>query len=208
MGIKKYSYLFLLPLFLLCAAPALAAGVQPDRDFSMNIPDGWETVNRDGLNRVNPAVKDMFECLDGPEQNLRLAGWKMEGGKVLGAFCVRHIRSGSGKTLKLLKESTGKSRDYIAGKFIDTFAGDIHAGYGKRGMRVTEMSGDLLEAGSDLIMVLDGKIQGKDRQLMRSTTVFLHGDSLVNVGVVYALDAPAALVKELDELPLSVTWKK
>jgi hypothetical protein len=201
---------FLALLSPLAATPRiLAAEVALDAGCSVSIPDGWETLGRDVAELADPDVKRLFDCLDESVGELKVLGWKKGTDNALqGAFCLRYRKDGMGKVLGLLKQSAGKERDEAAGRVIDAFAGDIHASYGRRDMRVTDMSGDMLDAGDGVIMILDGKIQGAGFSLMRSTTAILHGDSLVHVGVVYVATAPPSVVEQLEELPLTVKWKK
>ena len=132
----------------------------------------------------------------------------MDGKKVLGAYCVSYHKSGSRQAAVLLRYSKGKEHDDLAKKFVETYAGVIAGGYKRRDIRLIDMSADLLEAGKDLIMILDGKVDGSTGQYIRSATIILHDDSLLNIGAVYALDAPQAVKDELDAMPLSVTWRR
>lgn len=187
---------------------AVAGTIEPDPDFRMSAPDGWEHLIRDFSNLTHPTVAHVLDCVDENPALLKQVGWKMDGKKVLGAYCISYRKSGMRQAAVLLRYSKGKEHDDLAKKFIDTYAGEIAGGYQRRDIRLSGMSADLLEAGQDLIMILDSRIDGSTGQYMRSATIVLHDDALLNVGTVYALDAPQAVKDELDALPLSVVWRR
>lgn len=205
-----FSFCLLLAATVPVTVPAVAfaASVSPDTDFSLTVPEGWELLGVNGAS-LPEAVAKRLDCVDDAPSEGKLVGWKTDaGGAFVGAFCVTYRKSGMGKALRMIKSSRGKQREDMAAKFIDTFAGTLHAGYAKRDMRVVDLSGDLLDAGDDLIMIMDGKVQGGDGTYMRSSTVIMHGDGMLNVGSVYGAAAPDAVRDDLDGLPLSVVWKK
>lgn len=193
---------------LIFGSTAFAGSIEPDPDFTMAAPDGWEYLIRDFGNLTHPTVAHVLDCVDDDPSRLKQVGWKMDGKKVLGAYCISYRKSGMRQAAVLLGYSKGKEHEDLAKKFIDTYAGEIVGGYRKRDVALTDMSADLLEAGKDLIMVLDSKISGVTGEYMRSATIILHDDALLNVGAVYALDAPQAVKDQLDAMPLSVTWRR
>lgn len=192
---------------LMLAPAAYADTVQPDPDFSITTPDGWEHLLRDFSNLTHPTVAHILDCVDENPALLKQVGWKIEGGKVLGAYCISYRKTGMRQAAVLLQYSKGKEHDALAKKFIDTYAGEIDSGYQRRGITLTDMSADLFEAGKDLLMILDSKIAGSTGQYMRSATIILHDDALLNVGTVYAEDAPQTVREQLESMPLSVIWR-
>lgn len=193
----------------LALAPAAhAASVQPDPDFSIVTPDGWDHLLRDFSNLTHPTVAHVLDCVDEDPSLLKQVGWKIEGGKVLGAYCISYRKSGMRQAAVLLQYSKGAEHDALARKFIDTYAGEIHSGYQRRDIALTDMSADLLEAGKDLLVIIDSKIAGATGRYMRSATIILHDDALLNVGTVHAEDAPQAVRDQLESMPLSVTWRR
>lgn len=195
-------------LLTIFCPPALAASVRPDADFSMDTPDDWVTLRRDFTGLAHPAVAHMLDCVDDNPAHLKEIGWKVKGNKVLGAYCISYRNSGMRQAAVLLRQSKGNEQKALTKKFIDTYAGEIQTGYKRRGIALTDMSADLIDAGKDLFMILDSKISGPTGRYMRSATVILHEDALLNVGTVYAVDAPVAVKDQLEAMPLSVIWRR
>lgn len=205
---KLLAFLTTLTLQVFLGSTAFAESVRPDADFTMTTPDGWDSLNCDFAELYHPTVAHMLDCVDEEPSRLKQIGWKMEGSKVLGAYCISYRKTGMRNAAVLLRNSRGSEREALSKKFIDTYAGEIQSGYRRRGIALTDMSADLLEAGKDLIMILDSKISGPGGKYMRSATIILHDDALLNVGTVYALDAPSAVSAQLDAMPLSVVWRR
>lgn len=195
---------------LLAAMPvgqAAAGRVHPDRDFSVNVPDGWQTLS-DGIRQnVPPSVSSVLDCVDDVPSELKMVGWKLgENDKVEGAFCITYKKGGFGKVRQALKESKGKDRETLVAKYMDSVAAHIKQGYeNKRGMRVA-MTGELLEAGQDFVLVLEGRVKGPEGQRARTATAYLHGDGQVTINGLYALDAPDAVLNALDAIPVTLQW--
>lgn len=205
---KLLAFLTTLTLQVFLGSTALAESVRPDADFTMTTPDGWDSLRRDFSELSHPAVAHVLDCVDEDPSRLKQIGWKMEGSKVIGAYCISYRKSGMRNAAVLLRNSKGNEREALSKKFVDTYAGEIQSGYQRRGIALTDMSADLIEAGKDLIMILDSKISGPNVQYMRSATIILHNDALLNVGTVYALDAPSAVSASLEAMPLSVVWRR
>lgn len=202
-----------LTLCFFAAAPQIAALAETAKfakSFSIQVPDNWDSVDQDIAGTVPKAVARMLDCVDNNPAELMRVGWKLdESGKVIGAYCISYQHRGMGRVRSLLKTSTGKQREEIATMVVDSFAGKIHKGYEeKRNMRVKDMSGELIEAGEDAILVIDARITGGSAPFMRSGTVLLHGEASLSVDAVYDPAAPASLIKELEDMPLSVQWKQ
>lgn len=194
-------------LLLLPSYPAFAATIAPDQDFTLQAPDGWEVLSRDFANLTHPSVAHVLDCVSDDPAELKQVGWKIENGKVFGAYCISYRKSGMRQAAVLLKYSKGKEHEDLTAKFVDTFAGAIHAGYAKRNITVRDMSADLLDAGDDIIMILDSRIAGEAGDYVRSATAFLHDDSLLNVGFIYNTSAPLSVREQLEAMSLSVKWK-
>ncbi|MDL2316545.1 hypothetical protein LJC59_05625 [Desulfovibrio sp. OttesenSCG-928-A18] len=195
-------------LFLL-TAQAHAALVHPDKDFSLYAPDGWTILNGNIASKTPAPVKRMLDCSDNSSVELKQLGWKGgPNGEVLGAYCISYKKSGFGKVRESLKSSTGKERESLSSKYVDSIAGGIQLGYGKkRQMKVIHISGDLFEAGPDLIMVMDGQIEDGGELFIRSSTVFLHGDAQLSIDWVRGMDAAADVVTALESMPVTLEWK-
>lgn len=201
-----------LALFFFVSAPQLKAFAETAefaKAFSIQVPDNWDSADQDIAGTVPKAVASLLNCVDDTPSELLRVGWKLDAsGKVLGAYCISYQRKGMGRVRSLLKTSTGEQREEIAAMVVDNFAGKIHKGYEeKRNMRVKDMSGELIEAGEDAILVIDAKITGDSARFMRSGTAFLHGEACLSVDAVYDPAAPAPLLKELEDMPMSVQWK-
>ena len=203
---KKLVLLLACSLFF--SVPALAATLQPGSNISLQTPSGWSEAAGDFGTVVHPTVKHVLNCVDTDPSELKQVGWLIKDGSVEAGYCISYRKSGMGKALTILKNAKGKDRDAAADKFADTFAGVIQAGYDKRGVRVEAMNAELIDAGRDVIMVMDGIIHaGSAGTYMRSETVFLHGDSMLSIGAVHAGKAPASISAQLEAIPLSVKWK-
>ncbi len=202
------SAVALLCCLMLPGSFAAAEVLTPDAGVSLTVPDDWEKVTS-GFTSANPEVSRIFDCATEDPGRLQTLGWKSEGdGKVTAAFCVSYQKSGMDKVRGLLKNSSGKEREAIAAKFLDSFAGKLKAEYTvKRKMAVKDLSADLLEAGDGFVVVMDGKIVDGPVTRINSSTIFLHDDSLLRISFVYSESAPASLVERLDAIPLSVEWK-
>ena len=202
------NILLLLAGCFLFSTPALAATLQPGANVSLQTPPGWNEAARDFGTVVHPTVKHVLSCVDTDSSELKQVGWLIKDGSVEAGYCISYRKSGMGKALGILKNAKGKDREAAADKFADTFAGVIQAGYDKRGIRVEAMNAELIDAGRDVIMVMDGIIHaGSAGTYMRSETVFLHGDSMLSIGAVHAGKAPATVSAQLEAIPLSVKWK-
>ncbi len=219
--------LLALTTVLVCALSAPVAygeSIRPDYDFTITVPDGWESLQRNFSERMDSRVARVFDCVDEDPARLKQAGWKLaEGqdagldatqdagsdtGKVLGAYCISYRKEGMRPAAVLLHYSRGEQHETLVKKFIDTYAGEIEGGYQKREMPLRDMSADLFEAGADLILIIDGRVSDESGSYIRSATIILHDDSLINIGTVYAEDAPAKVKEELEAMPLSVVWKQ
>lgn len=205
---KLLPSLLAVALVIIFCPFAIAATVRPDADFSMDTPDDWDSLRRDFARLAHPTVAHMLDCVDDNPSHLKEIGWKVEGNKVLGAYCISYRKSGMRQAAVLLRGSKGKEHEALAKKFIDTYAGEIQSGYQRRGIALTDMSADLIDAGKDLFMILDSKISDPTGQYMRSATVILHDDALLNVGTIYAVNAPLVVRDQLEAMPLSVTWRR
>lgn len=199
----KYILTALVAL-LLAATQATGAAVAPDPGFTLDVPGDWQST-RDAAGATPEAVKAALECVD--EKPL-MTGWKLGDGAVQGAFCVSYWRSGGGKTLRLLKTTSGSARDEAFGTFADIFASKIHAGYRKRQAQVSDLSATLLSAGEQVISVIDGRVRHGGKTYMRSDTVYLRGDAILCIGTIYDVSAPPSVGAQTDALPLSVEWKR
>ena len=185
-----------------------AAVVMPDGKVSVTVPDEWEKANSRYAS-ANAEVTRIFDCANEDPARIKAFGWKTgSDGKVAAAFCVTYYSSGMGKMRTLLGASQGKEREALAAKFLDTFAGKVKLEYqGKRQMPVNGLSADLLEAGENFVVVMDGQVHDGARVLFRSSTAYMHGDALLSVNWVHDASAPQSLVQQLDAIALSVEWK-
>lgn len=195
-------------LFGLQGGSACAASISPDPDFTMTTPDGWDILLRDFSNLTHPSVSHVLDCVDDDPSQLKQIGWKLQDNKVLGAYCITYRKSGMRQAAVLLQYSKNEERDALAKQFTDTFAGEIQSGYAKRKIALTAMSADLLKAGKDIMLILDSTATASTGSFMRSSTVILHDDSLINIGTVYAIDAPESVKQALEAMPLSIKWRR
>ena len=189
----------------LCAG---AATVMPDVSVRVTVPDDWEKVDSN-FSGANAEVSRIFDCTSESSSQVKTLGWKSgSDGQVTAAFCISYQRSGIGKMRNLLRSSKGPEREAIATKFLDSFAGKLKSEYAvKRKMPLSDLSADLMEAGSDFVVVMDGKITDGGGRLFNSSTIYLHGDSLLRISFVYKNSTPSFVVDQLDAIPLSVEWK-
>lgn len=194
--------------WLFLCAPALAASLRPGPGVTVQVPDGWKDADRDFGTLIHPAVRQALSCVDTDPEELRHVGWLLDGNTLQGAYCVSFRQSGMGKALHILKSARGGDREAAAAKFADTFAGILQAGYSRRGIQVEAMNAEIFDAGADVIMVMDGLVRSGSERLLRSETVFLHGDSMLSIGAVHAEKAPQTVAGQLEAIPLSVQWKK
>ena len=194
---------------LLFIPEALAAEANIDPSFSIDVPSGWETLDTGLMSLAPKAVTSMIDCAREDPSNAKQLGYKLaEDGTFLAAYCISFQRSGMGKLRNILKSSTGENRQKASDKFIDTFASKLHEEYGvKRKMAISGLSADLMDADKDVIMVMDGKVKAGESDFMRSLLIFLHNDSLLNIGFIHAAGAPSTLVEQLDAIPVSLKWK-
>lgn len=196
-------------LLMVFASHCQGAAIMPDSSVTLRVPDGWDSVHRDFSGLTPPSVAGALDCVDANPSELTLVGWKLdESGVVEGAYCVSFRKNGMGRALNILKTSQGKEKEEAAAKFTDTFAGVIMAGYSKRKMKVVDMSADLINAGKDVVMVLDGKIRDTSGEYIRSATVYLHNDSMLSINSVYKTTSPVKIADQLDAIPVSVEWRK
>jgi hypothetical protein len=191
----------------LCCAPAFAAPLQPGPNVSLQTPEGWESLNKDFATLTHPAVRRLLNAVDTDASELKQVGWLMKGTALQGAYCVSFRQSGMGKALRILQDAKGTEREKAAEKFADTFAGVIQAGYDKRGVHVEAINAEIIEAGADMIMVMDAMLRDGAGGFMRSETVFLHGDSMLSISAVHDLKAGQSVASQLEAIPLSVQWK-
>ncbi len=196
-------------LFLLCISPSLAWGgeVKLGDSCTLAVPD-WKMLNHADMNLAPEAVKKVIDCANEDPGEEKLLGWILgEGETFQAAFCLSLQKKGMGKLRSLIKSSQGPRRKQLSDNFIDTFASKLNEEYKtKRGMALLELSGDLMDADNDLILVMDGKLKDTNRQLIRGLVVFLHKDSLLNVSVIYDAAAPEEVVRRLDAIPISLSW--
>ncbi|MCL1939389.1 MAG: hypothetical protein FWG04_01865 [Desulfovibrionaceae bacterium] len=191
----------------LCCAPAFAASLQPGPNVSLQTPGDWESVSRDFAILTHPAVYRLLNAVDAGAPELKQVGWLMKGNTLQGAYSVSFRQSGMGKALRILQEAKGAEREKAANTFADTFAGVIQAGYDKRGVHVGAITAEIIEAGADMIMVMDTMLRDESGEFMRSETVFLHGDSMLSISAVHDLKAGQSVAAQLEAIPLSVQWK-
>lgn len=189
---------------VLCAATAAqAARVLPAPGFSVDVPEGWQST-RDARAETPGAVHEVMECLDEKPEHLLMGGWKIEGQDVQAAFCVSYWYKGGGKILRLLR---GSGKDEAFGKFADIFANKIMAGYRERKATVSDLSATLLSAGEMAVTTIDGRVKNSGKTYMRSDTIYLRGDAILNISTIYDVSAPDAVGRQADALPMSVEWK-
>lgn len=193
---------------LVSGSAAHAERINPDPDFSMDTPKGWDYLLRDIANLTHPTVAHVLDCVDDDPSQIRQVGWKLDDKKVIGAYCISYRKSGMRPAAVLLQHSKGKEHEALAKKFIDTYAAEIQSGYQRRNIPVTDMSADLFDTGDDLLMILDARISDATGEYMRSATLILHDDALVKIGTVYRLDAPSDVTEQLEAMPLSITWRR
>lgn len=193
----------LLPLSI-----AEAATLMPDASVKVAVPDDWEKVDGN-FSGANAEVSRIFDCTSESPSQLKTLGWKSgSDGQITAAFCISYQLSGIGKMRNLLKSSQGKEREAIAAKFLDSFASKLKSEYTvKRKMALSDLSAALMEAGNDFVVIVDGKITDGGRRLFNSSTVYLHGDSLLRISFVYRDSTPPSIVDQLDAIPLSVEWR-
>ncbi|MDL2279929.1 hypothetical protein LJC15_04635 [Desulfovibrio sp. OttesenSCG-928-G11] len=192
-----------LALLLFAPGPASAARLSVAPEFSIDVPGDWQ--HRRAVRDAAPAeVRALMECIDEDPDRLVLAGWKMEGELMQGAFCLSFWDRGGAGTLKLLK---GPGKDEAFARFADIFAAKIHKGYTARKVEMGEFSATLLDAGNMAVTTIDGRIKTGGRTFMRSDTVFLRGDAILNVSTIRDLSAPAIVGRQTEALPLSVEWQ-
>lgn len=189
------------------AGSAGAAVVLPSPDVSVVIPDGWETAEGDIAAARNVLLR-FFDSAGEQSSRLKALGWKTKDNDIIAAFALVYHPSGMGKVRMLLKNSSGKEREAVAARFLDSFAGKIKDEYvNKRNMGVTALSADLLEAGDDFVVIIDGKITEGSRKRLRSSTIYLHKDALLHISVIHDESVARAVRDQLDAIPLSVEWK-
>ena len=194
-------------VLLLGGGTALAAIMEPDAGIRVTVPDDWEKTHS-SYAATNTEVTRIFDCTSEDAAQLKYLGWKTTSdGQVAAAFCISYQKSGIGKMRTLLQNSKGKERDTIAAKFLDAFAGKLKSEYMKRKMSVADLSADLLEVGDGFVLVMDGKIVDGTTTRVNSSTVFLQDDALLRISFVYDESVAAAVVEQLDAIPLSVIWK-
>ncbi len=191
--------------FLLCGA-AFGASLQLEPGLSLQSPASWESLDSD-FHSVPSAVRHVLNCVDAKAGELRRVGWLMDGPSVQGAYCVSFRQKGMAKALDILKKARGREREAAADRFADAIAALIQAGYNARRIHVDSMRAETIEAGTDVVMVLDGIVRDGTKEFLRSETVFLHGDGMLSIGAVQDAKASPSVSAELEAIPLSVQWR-
>lgn len=187
--------------------PAGAASLQTD-SATLAVPDGWQSAKGNYASSVPASVNAVFDCVSRNPNEVKIVGWKLEGDVVEGAYCVTHQKSGMGRVREILKTTQGADREKAASAVMDAFTAEVQAGMTSKGLSVSDMSANIIEAGKDLLVVIDGKGSGSAGSFVRSSTMILHGDGLLTVGSLHKDSASGALVKQLDDIAASVKWKK
>jgi hypothetical protein len=206
------SILLLACLFVWPGTARAATLADRSGHFTLELPEGWEVTDQD-FRQVRPGLAEFFDCLDVNAAELRFLGWlpnqRGEGNQaVSAAFCVTYRPQGLSKAGRIVRESSGKQREEASARFIDVFVSKIHDNYAKRKLKLEDLSADLIEAGNDLVLVLDSRINSPVGPFMRSTTAVLHGDGIVEIAMIYAPDAPKIVTDQLDALSQSLNWLK
>lgn len=199
----------LVALLFLVLTPAHAAEVSPDSSFLITVPDGWESLGTGSVSQAPQAVVKAIDCANEDPGDVKLLGWKLSsGGEFEAAYCISYQRRGMGKLRQIIKSSSGADRKKASDKFIDTFASKLNEEYSiKRKMTLSDLSADLMTADNDVVLVMDGKLKGQGRELLRSLVVYLHDDGLLNISFIYDVNAPLHVSRALDVLPISVKWQ-
>lgn len=204
--IKKFCLTFSLVCIFFCGQ-AFAASFQPGAAVSISVPDGWNTLENDFAMLAHPSVNHYLNCLDTDASELKQVGWLLDGNSLHGAYCISFRQSGMAKALNILKTGTEKERKAAADKLADTFAGIMQAGYNKRGITLEGLTAHVIDSGPDVVMILDGVLNTSFGEFMRSETVFIHDDSMLSIGSVYAAKNAGSVAEQLESVPLSVRWK-
>lgn len=201
-------------LFFCLLFSATAAGAAPVRDetghFSLDLPEGWNMAGQDFSGPERDNLAKFFDCLDAEASELRFLGWikPAPGASIPAAFCVTYRPEGVGKAGRILRESEGKQKEEATSRFIDVFVARMHENYARRGLEMEVGSADLLEAGEDLVLILEAGLRSKTGTFRRSSTVFLHEDALLEIGAIYTRKTPVFAMDQLDALPQSLIWLK
>lgn len=187
----------------------MAAEVSPHYAFSISVPDGWQSLASGNVLQAPQEVKALIDCAGEDPGETKLLGWKLSaGGAFEGAYCISYQSRGMGRLRELLRMGKGDEGQKAADKFLDSFASKLTEEYTrKRSMTLADLSGDLMRADTDVIMVMDGKVSGNSRQYLRGIVVYLHHDGLLNISSIYDTGASAGTKKALDDIPVSLKWQ-
>ncbi|MDR1489164.1 MAG: hypothetical protein LBS65_01570 [Desulfovibrio sp.] len=197
---------------LFFAVTAAGAGTVRDETghFSLDLPEGWNMAGNDFSGPDRDHLAKFFDCLDAETSELRFLGWRkpVAGASIPAAFCVTYRPQGAGKAAQILRESEGRRKEEVTARFIDVFVARMHENYARRGLAMEVGSADLIEAGDDLILILDAGLRSRTGTFRRSSTVFLHEDALLEIGTIYTRKTPISAMDQLDALPQSLIWLK
>lgn len=188
--------------------PAHAATFQPDSSVAMNVPDGWQSSKSNYGSTVPAPVNAVFDCVSRNPSEVKIVGWKLEGDTVEGAYCVTYQKSGMGRVREILKTTQGENREQAAAKVMGAFAAEVQGGMANKGLSVTDFNANIIDAGKDVVVVVDGKGSGASGEFARSSTMILHGDGLLTIGSLHGTAASGETVKQLDAIAGTVKWKR
>jgi hypothetical protein len=201
MLMRGIPYFLSFALLLCCASSAFGARVLSG-PISVDVPENWQST-RAVQREIPKALAAVLECVDEDPAHLLLVGWKQQGQLVQAGLCVSYWGKGGEKTLNLLK---GPDKEDAFGKFADIFASKITTGYQKRKALIQDLSATLLDANDMVLTTIDGQINIAGKEYMRSDTVFLKGNAIVNVSTMYDLSADGA-GQQAEGIPLSLEWR-
>ncbi|MDR2800351.1 MAG: hypothetical protein LBB52_03680 [Desulfovibrio sp.] len=197
-------------LFFGAAAAGAAVVKDETGHFSLDLPEGWDMAGQDFSGPERDRLAKFFDCLDAEASELRFLGWRKpaDGASIPAAFCVTYRPRGAGKAARILRESEGKRKEEATAGFINVFVARMQENYARRGLEMEVGSADLIEAGEDLVLILEAGLRSRTGTFRRSSTVFLHDDALLEIGAIYTRKTPVFAMEQLDALPQSLNWLK
>ncbi len=191
---------------ILCPQMSMAA-VTIDGAFSVVIPPHWEQVTANFSKQVPADLVKAFDGAEAQDKNLRMVGWKREGGKLVAAYSISYIPSGAGNFNKLMKAAEPSERKRISSRFADTVAQKVVLDYAHaRDMPVLDNTVNIMDAGDMTVVIADAIIKVGEAKRTRASTVFFKADTIVQITYLHDNAAPQEILQSLEELVGSISW--